>query len=297
MTQRLLQVGLVGTALVFFSPFTWACAVCLCGDPTLTLMGTEKPFAGRSRVSLDYLIRTENSGVKGLSRKETDEQRLTLGLSYTPNRRATYSIAIPWVEKQLTTANLSTAKTSAVGDITLNAKFFLQPDQNQPKHMYGVSLGLTLPTASEQKSANGAVLDIDVQPSSGSTIPKVGAWYAHFAYPYLFYVSSVVSFPDEGDQGFDPGTSLVNTFQTQYSLNYQWALQLNLDTRWSQKDQYSGVEDDNSGGFLAYLSPGIIMTLKQDLLLQLRSQIPVIDQLRGTNEEDQTFSLGLLYDF
>ncbi|HBR96684.1 MAG TPA: hypothetical protein DD979_04815 [Gammaproteobacteria bacterium] len=260
-------------------------------------MGVEKPFAGRARVSLEYLDRVERMGTPGFNRKEVNEQRGSLGLSYSPSRRMALSVVVPWVDKQVTTTSLAEESTQAVGDINLTAKLFLQPDTPLPKHLYGVTLGVTLPTAPEKKDASGQLLDIDAQPGAGATIAQAGAWYSHFQFPYLFYISGVANLPSEGDQGFHPGDSFLTTLQVQYSFNYQWAVQANLDTRWSERDTYDGERDANSGGFLAFIAPGMVFKPVEDLLLTVSTQIPVIDDLHGEHEEGQTVRLGVIYDW
>ena len=49
----------------------WACSTCGCGDLTLTVMGSEKPYAGRLRAALELRHRTDAVGRPGFN-----EQRL-----------------------------------------------------------------------------------------------------------------------------------------------------------------------------------------------------------------------------
>ncbi|MFP5306414.1 MAG: transporter, partial [Gammaproteobacteria bacterium] len=39
-----------------------ACSTCKCGDYSITLLGVEKPYAGRLRGSFDTLVRSETQG-------------------------------------------------------------------------------------------------------------------------------------------------------------------------------------------------------------------------------------------
>lgn len=276
---------------------TFACSTCLCGDPTLTVMGAEKPFAGRKRVSLESLFRTESIGRRGIDRVDIDEHRLSLGFSYTFNPRVAVSLRLPWVDKQLENSSLARSETQGIGDINVTAKIFLQPQTGMVRRLYGLTAGVTLPTAEEKTSASGQLLDIDVQPGVGSTVAQLGVWYGQYAFPWFFYASSALNIPTEGNQDFTPGTAVTLTLRTQYAPRHRLAFQLGLDTRWSEKDKYGDIADSNSGGFLGFLSPGVVITLSTDLLLQLQTQIPVIDELNGHHEEETTYSIGIIYDF
>lgn len=288
---------LLGVAVAAVSADALACSTCLCGDPTLTTMGTEKPFAGRKRISLDFLSRTERIGITGFNRVETDEQRYNLGFSYTPTRRMSLSMTVPWVEKQMTNASLAEVETSALGDVNLTAKFYLQSDNGIAKTMYGLTAGVTLPTGELQKDSNGTPFDVDAQPGFGSTVPQVGVWYGRYRFPFFYYASSTLHLPGEGDQGFEPGISVATTLQAQYAQTHKLAWQVSLDTRWSDTDKFDGVKDENSGGFLGFLTPGVAFMVVEDVLIHARTQIPVIEELKGTHEEDTTFSIGVTYDF
>ena len=73
-------------------------------------------------------------------------------------------------------------------------------------------------------------------------------------------------------------------------------MQLGFDSRWSAQDKFDGVKDKDSGGFIAYLSPGVVFNLAEDLQLNVNAQIAVIDDLKGDHAEDQIINVGLTYD-
>jgi hypothetical protein len=276
----------------------YACATCICGDPTLTLMGTEKPFPNRLRLSTDFSYRGENIGIKGLNYREVEESRLNLGLSYSPNRQLSVAARLPLVRKQLTHVNLAQSETTNLGDVEFSLKYFgYQEREIQPKHMAGLLGGLRIPTASEQEE-QGQPLDIDVQPGAGNWLINGGAWYGHYRFPWFLYASSVVRYAlDEGFQNFSEGTAVVTTLQAQYAYNYQLAFFVGLDTRWSEKHQYDGQSDPDSGGFIGFLTPGLVVNLAEDLLFNVSIQWPAIENLHGNHEEEATFQIGVVYDF
>lgn len=277
----------------------WTCATCTVGDPSLTVMGTEKNFSGRWRSSTDFLYRDETIGVEGINQREVSESRITLGLSYAPTKNWVFGAQLPLVRKELTNINLATAEQTAIGDMVFSVKQFLYQDSPmQTHHTAGGLAGLRVPTGQEQSDDQGRPLDIDVQPGAGNWVPNLGGWYGYYRFPYFGYFSSTLHYPvGEGYADFEEGNALLTTAMWQYAPNYSVAWQLGLDTRWSEKHRYNGVADEDSGGFIAYLSPGIVFTVAEDLLFYATIQEPVLDQLNGDHEENTVYRFGLIYDF
>ena len=274
-----------------------ACSTCMVGDPTLTLMGTEKPYEGRLRMSLDYFSRDEEIGVEGVNKRTIDDQRVRLDFAWAPTRRIMLGLRLPYVRRTLESFNLETQESTALGDVRLTAKFFLQKKDSFQTHMYGLLAGARLPTADEQTS-NGVPLEFDAQPGIGATVYNAGAWYSYFDFPWLVYLSGTYHYmPDEGFQGFNAGDALVTTLGMQYATDYNYAFQLSFDTRYSEKDTFFDIEDPDSGGFIGYLSPGFVYSAKTDLLFFANIKLPVVDNLNGNHEEGAIFNIGVTYDF
>ena len=283
--------------LVTVSGSAIACSTCMVGDPTLSLMGMEKPFSDRLRLSVDYLSRSEELGREDFNLKTIDEQRLSLNLAYAPTARLMLGINLPYVEKQLDSYNLADQKASAPGDVTLMVKSYWQEEDSFQRHMYGFLGGIKLGTASEVKDSQGVPLDFDVQPGQGANVVNAGLWYAHFRFPYLLYASASYHIANEGFQGFEAGDALVFNATAQYALNTRFAWYLGVEGRSSDSDRYSAIEDPNSGGAIAFLTPGIVYTLQPDLLLNAVFKYPAIDKLDGDHEESAILSIGVTYDF
>ncbi|EIJ41470.1 hypothetical protein BegalDRAFT_0552 [Beggiatoa alba B18LD] len=275
-----------------------ACSTCMAGDPTLSLMGTEKTYTGRLRLSADYLQRQERIGIAGFNQTELTERRLTIGLSYAWNDRLNLAIRLPFVDKNLEYANLATQDSQAIGDIELSTKFTLTPETtDMHRHLWGLIAGIRLPTAPEQTDNAGRSLDIDVQTGTGAVVPQLGGWYGYYAFPYFFYSSVVLHYAFEGFEDFQAGEALVLTFAGQYALNHAVALQAGIDARWSAKNQFSDIDDPDSGGFIAFFSPKVMYTITEDVILNLGVQIPMIKQLNGEQTERSIWQAGIVYDF
>jgi Putative MetA-pathway of phenol degradation len=284
--------------LAFKAGNALACATCLCGDPTITTMGTEKPFAGRTRMSIEYLTRGETVGVPAVSEHVIDEQRLTYSLSYAINEQWIIAASMPVITKQVNRFDLTQQQASGLGDMDLTARAFIGTDNRFPvRQLWGLQFGLRVPTSSEQQ-VDGQSIDFDAQPGAGATIPSIGAWYGYYRTPWFLYASATYQHAtSEGYQGYQAGDVLLLTGMTQYAIHPKLALQLSVDARWKAQDKYADVRDGDSGGTLVMASPGMAWTMYDDLIMNISYQVPLIENVHGRQEEAATFRIGVLYDF
>lgn len=280
----------------FAAPQAQACSTCKCGDYTITLLGAEKPFENRFRIGFDTLARSETQG-SGVDERKTDEWRSLLGLAWSVNENLTLAAQIPWVRKEIEDGNLAELEAEGLGDIDLIGRYVLyRSGSGSGRHLAGLRAGVRLPTADEIKDG-GEKLDIDVQPDAGSTVPNLGGWYSYFRFPW-FVSSSVTAFHfSEAHQDFEPGDALVGSVLTQYALGQTFALQGGLDARYSEKNQFSGVDDPDSGGTLTMVFAGAAFRALDELILNAGVQIPLLEDLNGDQDEDPSFRFGLAYDF
>ena len=286
----------IAVLLLFKAHAVWACSTCMVGDPTQTLMGAEKPYEDRLRLSLDVLTRNETTGVAGFNQKKIDEIRTSFNVAYAPSRRLMLALWVPVVNRSLGSFNLSTEEVTALGDILLTFKTFMQEKDSLQRHMYGLIAGVRVPTASEQ-TANGVPLDFDVQPGTGAFMLTAGGWYAQYRFPWMFYTSAAYSVSGEGYQQFQAGDAILLNASLQYALHYGLSLPLALEARWSQQDRFADVPDPDSCGTIVYLAPGVIYNLAEDLLLNFSIKFPVIENLTGNHEESTIITFGVTYDF
>lgn len=295
--RRCVISGLFVVAVFKAGPL-YACATCLCGDPTITTMGSEKPFAGRMRAALEYLSRGEKVGVPGVSEIVTDEKRATYSFSYAPSGEWVFAASLPFVTKRVTRFDMSQAQGSGMGDLDVSARWFAGKDESFPvRRLWGVQFGLRLPTSSEQRQA-GEAIDIDAQPGTGATIPNLGIWFGRYALPWFFYTSATYQHAlSDGYQGYRAGDVMLLTGLAQYALEPGIAVQLSLDGRLKRQDRFDGVKDADSGGVLIMATPGLAWTPLEDLVVNMNYQIPAVENARGRQEEDPTLRIGVTYDF
>ncbi|MES0874863.1 hypothetical protein [Sinimarinibacterium thermocellulolyticum] len=289
---------LAGLAAALLQTPGHACSTCKCGDYTISLFGTEKPFESRFRVGIDYLYRSETQGDPALLARQTDEQRLLLGLSYALTDDLSVALQAPFVRKQIRDGNLARQQAEGFGDVDLVGRFTLLREGGvSGRHLAGLRVGVRLPTTEQVRDGNGDRLDIDVQPDAGSTVPNLGGWYAYFRYPW-FVTTTLTAFSfGDGNQDFSPGDAVVASALAQYGLTQSFALQAGIDARYAERNRFSGVEDPDSGGTLAMVFGGIALRMADELVLSAGAQVPVLDDLNGHQEEDPVVRVGLAYDF
>ncbi|MCK5770710.1 hypothetical protein [Algiphilus sp.] len=287
---------LAGLLLVLAPPAALACSTCKCGDYSITLLGAEKPYAGRLRTAFDLLARSETQGA-GLNARETEELRSTIGLSYAVSDDLTVAAQLPWVRKTLDDGNLASQEAEGFGNIDLIGWWVLhRSGEPVVRHLAGVRFGVRLPTT-DQVREGGSRLDIDVQPDAGAIAPNLGGWYRYYRFPWMLTVSGVAFVYGDGHQGFSPGDAYTASLLGQYAINADWALQAGLDARHSGRNRFSGVTDPDSGGTLAALYAGVAARFLGELSISAGAQVPVLDDLNGAQDEDASLRLSLAYDF
>lgn len=294
--RRLFMAALL--AATTGTPPVWACSTCKCGDYTITLFGSEQPFEGRLRLAIDALQRGERQGRPGVDALETDEQRLNLGLSYSLSPAWTVAAQLPYVRKTLTTASLAREEAEGWGDLDLIGRWALHTAYSGPvlRSQSGLRLGVRLPTSEQVRAGDGRLLSIDVQPDAGATAPNLGVFHAWYGYPWFATVTATYFAFGEARQGFSPGDAAVISAKGQYALTPALALNLSLDARYAGTNRFDGERDPNSGGTLVMTQVGGALRLGDDWLLHAAVQIPTVDALRGEQEEDAVFRLGLALD-
>nr|MBV6629719.1 hypothetical protein [Oceanococcus sp. HetDA_MAG_MS8] len=294
-TVRLLAVLALS---LLWAPAAWSCSTCKAGDPTITLLGTEKAFSNRLRLGLDWQWREESQGARGSARRlDVREQRRSVGVSYSPSPRWTVALQLPYVSKTLKLPSLEQQEATGLGDADLSLRYVaFRSGPLSGRHLAGLHAGLRLPTAERIRDRRGQLLDIDVQPDARALAPKLGGWYAYHRYPW-FLSTSLIGFAfGDGDQGFSPGNAVVSSILGQYALAPRWAVQLGLDSRYAQRNAFDGITDPDSGGLLVMARSAVAWRIGQELVLNAGLQTPLFDNFNGQQSEDTAVLFALAYD-
>jgi hypothetical protein len=278
-----------------------ACATCTCGDPTLTVMGAQQPFAQRLRLSLSVQHRTDALGREGIDRVELQEQQLLASVAYAPAQWLMLSATLPLVRRELTYVNLARDTFVSPGDVELRGRAFIYRDRSfAPRHLLALVGGLRVPTGPLERDSAGDYAEPELQPGTGSFDPLGGVSYAFFADPWSAYASEIVYVPTPSRAGFQVGASWRGSHTVQYQLGTAWAVRLGANFRLEDKTRREVAgqtrDEPDSGGFVLFATPSLVFSPMTDLILNLNVNVPVYNRLLGAHDEGPIVMLGAAYD-
>ncbi len=278
----------------------YACGTCGCGDPTLTAMGVEKPYLFRTRLSLEGRYLSYDLGTKGVDQKKVTDTRATVAAAFAPLPWLFVSAFLPVVHREIEFANLATQSAQGIGELEVRARAYVWQDRNfWPRHLFALQGGMKLPTAQTYRDAMGKPIDHEAQIGSGTYDPLVGFVYSYFDDPFSIYLSTLAQLPmNTSNYGLKMGRNVRTSLTAQWQALESLALRLSADSRIEARATYLGVKDDDSGGFMLFMTPQLLWQnpWMPDLYTQLSLAIPTIDKLNGTRSESWIASLAVILD-
>jgi hypothetical protein len=275
-----------------------ACAVCGCGDPTLTVMGDEKTFAGRARASAELRIGHVRVGTPGIDETGMSEERLELSGAYAPTRSLLLVLAVPLLYRQPSFHDGATSRFFTIGDIELRAKLFVwEARRSEFQHRIALQGGIKAPSGPVERDDRGAPLPSALQPGLGAVTPFAGLFYGLGRGPWSFYASATAYLPYAVRDSAHASDSLRISGTVARQVGRTFAGRIGLDTRLDASGEAGGKPDPNSGGFVAYLSPAIVVSPVVDLLLVFGAHVPFAQALHGQHHEATIATTSVTYDF
>lgn len=289
--------AIIAAALLLGAPAAYACATCACGDPTLTSMGTEQPFAGRLRLAATVRAWGLTTGDAALDAVTLRELRLDVAASYAPLRWLFLSATLPLQARGVRDVSLARERSWGPGDLEVSAKVYVFRDREfSPDHLFAVLVGTELPTSPTVNDAQGRPLSLDAQLGTGSWDPFAGLAYTMFRGEWSFIASATGYLPTRGRMGFRGGASLRSTLAAQFQPTSRWALRLAADTRLEATSERLGVPDPVGRGFIGFLSPDVLYSPATDVVVQLGVRVPVLNLLSGPVRQLPILQAAVAYD-
>lgn len=213
-------------------------------------------------------------------------------LPYAPHQRVTTTLSAPYLWKRLDpapTAPEGRYTNQGIGDITASVKWaFFARDRLAGTSRIALIVSARLPTGSSDARIGGEVAPRGLQLGGGA--PGLGATVAATWIRNRWGLSSALgrsaSFSDgEFRAGavtrYDLAVGLrvpahVETLRTRtLQLYLEWNGQL------TERSQDAGQAVGDTGGHVAYLSPGLQWVVAPQLLLEASVQVPVVQSLNG----------------
>jgi hypothetical protein len=305
-----------------------ACATCGCSLSSDAAMGYSAGSGWRVNVEYDYIDQNQLRGGSGLGsapgvpdgnelEHDTTNIYTNLGISYSPDADWNISLRIPYVDRNHTTygifdstqplPDLSHSHSSSLGDIKLIGSYqgFL------PTHNLGVQFGVKLPTGAYGTAVKfdagpneGSPLDASLQPGTGSTDLIIGGYYYQAisqdwdAFANGTFQAAVRNKQTDPGNDFRIGNLATVSVGLRYEANPEIVPQVQINLSHKSSDQGALADTADSAGTVAYLSPGVTVSLMQNLQVYSFVQIPVYSRLQGFQLAPRwTASLGVSYAF
>lgn len=290
--------ALFGIALTARARTAQACAVCGSGDPTLTVMGDEKAFQGRFRAAIDLRVGRVRVGEPGRDEIVLGEERMELSVAYAPTRSLLLMLAVPVLARQATFPDGVRGRFFTVGDVELRAKQFVWSARRGAfKHEAAIQGGVKAPSAPVEHDDHGAPLPAALQPGMGAITPFAGVFYGLGRGPWSFYASATAYLPFAVRDSAHASDSLRSSASVQRQVGRSFAARLGIDTRLDASGTENGKSDPDSGGFVAYLSPALVVSPVTDLLLGAGAHVPFGQAFHGHHRESSIGVVSVTYDF
>jgi hypothetical protein len=275
-----------------------ACAVCGAGDATLTVMGAERPFAGRLRISGELRAGTARVTPAIGPAIDVHEQRFDLGVAYAPLPTLFLSLSLPLLRREASLSNGAAITAFGLGDVEIRAKHFIwDARKGQYRHQIALQGGLKLPTAPVQRDAYGVSLPADLQPGAGAITPTLGAVYALSNGPWSLYASAAFYLPFAVREGPHSSDSLRAAITGQRQLSPAVATRVGFSTRLDAAGERDGQPDPSSGGLMGFVSTELVVSPVTDWVFLAGAYFPALQALRGGHREGTILALGATYDF
>ena len=242
---------------------------------------------------------------------------MTANIAYGFTDDLTMGVSLPYVDRNdireahndggMGEAELA-GDSTGIGDLSLFGQYRFFHDDNQDAALIA---GLKMPTGeTDEKEREGGLFETEQQPGSGSWDPFVGLAFNRSWGKTGVSANVLYTFATEGSQQ----TELGNIFNYNLALSYRayspegthnhhqhkhalnvldyvdMALELNGDVR--DHVYINGAEEENSGGHILYVSPGIRIGLGHQWTIFSSIGIPVVNDLNGYQSEPDYRVIG-----
>jgi hypothetical protein len=235
----------------------------------------------------------------GMTEKSFDQYQATLraGISENVDVRALVSLFNKSIERENAAGVVSSDDSSGLGDITLLARYRLMAQKKKDPFNLAIGIGLKIPTGDTDNEDSSGTTPGYLQTGTGSWDPvfEIGAHKVvrrHLASSYLLYRMATEG--ERGSSDYDAPDLLKFSLGYAYALSRNFDLQLELDTEWRSRAELDGVTQEDTGGTIAYVTPGVHVKFTSKVHFDLGVAVPVYRDLNGTQLSEDYCIIGKL---
>lgn len=304
-----------------------SCGASSCPVDTLTGQVTE---AGFVRVDLGYeyidqdrpWIGRRSADVGEISGHHNEVATLSeirrLGLQVGLSPRFSVAASLPFVHREHRhihihhgTPGLESWNFNGMGDLTLLGRFALNPSAAGARPIVTLIGGGILPTGrTNAVNAAGDEAEVGIQPGAGaeslilgaSTLQRISAPTLNGKYaaaPVFF--SSTYQWNDAGKDKYRLGNIWTTNFGVVYPLFVKLGLVAQVNARVNRRDDRGKTFEEvaKTGGTYVFASPGLQLTLADNLWATVLVQLPVyqrVNVIQLTSDSNFTASLSYMFD-
>jgi hypothetical protein len=217
--------------------------------------------------------------------RTTEEYRLTVRAGIFDNIDA--RLIIPFFNKEMKRQSFSqdfTDENSGIGDIKLIGRYRIWSQKKKDPCNLAFGVGLKMPTGSTDEKDSSGNYPGFIQTGSGSWDPiiELGAHKLigrSFLSSHFLYKMTTKGKLDNDD--YEKPDVFKYNFGYAYALSKLFDLQLELNGEVKGKAELAGQKQDNTGGHVIYLSPGVHFKFHKGMHFDVCVPIPVYRDLNG----------------
>ena len=275
-----------------------ACAVCAAGDKTLPANGSEQPFAGRLRATLDGRAATFAALHQS---QRVVEMRGEAGAAYAITADVLVSAQVPvlhrTVESSTDAEPTATTTRTMLGDAELRVSHLAwQSAPSSITRRLGAMAGTKLPTAPNDQDAQGRYVQTDLQPGCGSITPFAGLSWTMTSGFWSLASFAALLMPFSVREGPHTGDSLRVGTTLQLQPTARFATRLGTTARFDATGDVDGETDLRSGGSVLYVTPEIVASPIGDVVISAGASFPTVQALRGYRVASPVAMIGIGID-
>lgn len=283
-------------------------------DFCLASQGISPLEAGSSGVRVDLRYLRVGNVYRDGSKVDNAENELETHLTqqysvyYSLSSRVTISGVVPVAKRhsEISSDNGTTITGDQFGlaDVSLLLRY-------KPFVLHGMesttivsaAAGVKLPTGKTGgRDSEGDLLDAHIQLGTGSTdaLAGVSGFYSEGRTAFIGNLLGAIT--SKGAHGHQFGNSLNYDASMRYNLNpdeyesAQFFATVSITGEWRGMESQDGVTDENSGGNVTYLAPGVQILFTPEITFEGQFQYPIVHGLHGEQlGEDFRLATGIQF--